>query len=211
MSASQFVPVIGLVGGVGSGKSALADWVGGKRDVELIDGDGIGHELLTDCSVQSSIRERFGGSVFDENGAIDRAILGRKVFGSGEQHRFARRDLEQILHPRIRNEIAERIERARGAGKVDAVILDAAVLIEAGWDDLCDAVVFVDTNYLQRLNRVVQNRDWDEAKLLARESSQLTLEEKRSAANVVIDNSGSLEEAGGRLTEILTELIQDHV
>jgi dephospho-CoA kinase len=203
--------VIGLIGGVGSGKSALAAFVGEKRDVELIDGDRLGHELLTDCSVQSSIRERFGGSVFDENGAVDRAILGREVFGSGEQHRSARRDLEQILHPRIRNAIVERIERARGTGKVDAVILDAAVLIEAGWDDLCDAVVFVDTDYRQRLNRVVRNRGWDEEKFLARESNQLTLEDKRSAANVIIDNSGSLEEAGGRLTEILTELIQDHV
>ena len=81
MSPRRFVPVIGLVGGVGSGKSALAHLLSAKRNIVIIDGDEIGHLVLNDRCVKDQIRLRFGATVFDTQGEVNRTALGHEVFG----------------------------------------------------------------------------------------------------------------------------------
>jgi dephospho-CoA kinase len=211
VSDPQFVPVIGIVGGVGSGKSALArrlaasgDGPGGKFVV--IDGDEVGHHVLREPQVKEEIRNRFGDSVFDERGEVIRSALGRRVFGPAAAHREARTELEKIVHPRIGTAFAEQIAAARASGDVTAVLLDAAVLLEAGWKDQCDAVVFVDAPDRHRLERVAAGRGWNEEELRKRESSQLPLEAKRHAADYVVENSGSLDEAAARLERVVSQI-----
>lgn len=189
------MPIVGLIGGVGSGKSSLARALAARRQIVVVDGDRAGHHVLTQPSVKDPIRARFSGDVFDEHGEIDRKALGREVFGSSPQHRRAKADLEAIVHPRIRQILEQEIAEAKQRSGIEAVLLDAAVLLEAGWRDLCDVVVFVDVPYPQRLARVQEKRGWDEGQLKVRESNQLPLQAKRESADYVIENSTTLDNA----------------
>lgn len=198
------IPVIGLIGGVGSGKSALAHWVSQHLSIVIVDGDIAGHRALERPDVKQLIQSRFGNEVFDTQHNIRRDRLAKLVFGHAEQHRRAKRSLETIVHPVIRGELQEQVAIARDSGEVDVILLDAAVLLEAGWKDICKAIVFVETPIAQRQSRVA-GRGWTPADLKRREESQLSLEEKRTAADFVIDNSGSLESAGRQFLEILKQ------
>jgi dephospho-CoA kinase len=201
------IPVFGIVGGIGSGKSSVARWVVTHDSaVVLINGDEVGHEVLTHKAVQEAIRQRFGGGVFDGAGQIDRRSLGQIVFGPSDEKHAARRDLERIVHPRIRETFEKRIAEAEAAKK-HAVLLDAAVLFEAGWNDLCHAIVFIDVPRGERLRRLHAGRGWDEAEVERREASQVSLETKRSRSNFVIDNAHSVDEAGRQLKEVLSKTL----
>jgi len=202
----MFVPVIGLVGGVGCGKSALADWLGARQGFIVIDGDIAGHQTLRDQSIREQIRNRFGDSVFNSAGDIHRSALGAVVFGPSAEKRTARADLERLVHPEIRKRLVEQIARARASRGVAAIILDAAVLFEAGWDDLCDAVVFIDVPESVRLQWVQETRGWEQADLRLRESSQQSLELKRNQADYIVSNTGTLADAGSQIEQIVVDL-----
>ncbi|HUE17592.1 MAG TPA: dephospho-CoA kinase, partial [Planctomycetaceae bacterium] len=177
MSDHTPIPVIGIVGGIGSGKSSVAHWVATRDpDVLLINGDDVGHEVLTLETVRDAVRKRFGDGVFDATGQIDRRVLGQLVFGPSDEQHLARRDLERIVHPRIRETFEKRIAEAAAAKRT--VVLDAAVLFEAGWNDLCHTIVFIDVPRSERLGRLRAGRGWDESEVDRREASQVSLETK---------------------------------
>lgn len=203
--------MIGLIGGIGSGKSRLARWIKQQRNITIIDGDKIGHEVLEKPTVRQQIRSRFGDAVFDAEGHVNRRKLGRLVFGVEGAQRAARRDLEAMMHPAIRESIAEQIAETRRRGTAEAVLLDAAVLLEAAWDDLCDFVVFVDVPHDVRLSRITSTRGWSAGDFDSRESSQLSLKKKRAAAQFAVDNSGPVETAGAQLLNILEQTKRSHL
>jgi dephospho-CoA kinase len=206
VSDHTHIPVIGIVGGIGSGKSSVARWVATRNpDVVLINGDDVGHEVLTLDTVQESVRRRFGKDVFDAAGQIDRRSLGQLVFGPSDDQKLARHDLEQIVHPRIRETFEKRIAEAALAGK-RAVLLDAAVLFEAGWNDLCHTIVFIEVPRERRLGRLQTGRGWDEAEVGRREASQVSLETKRNRSQFVIDNARSIDEAGREFEQRLSQI-----
>jgi dephospho-CoA kinase len=206
VSDHTHIPVFGIVGGIGSGKSSVALWVATRNpDVVLINGDEVGHEVLTLDTVKDAVRRRFGNDVFDAAGQIDRRSLGQQVFGPNDDQKLARHDLEQIVHPRIRETFEKRIAEAALAGK-RAVLLDAAVLFEAGWNDLCHAIVFIEVPRAQRLGRLHAGRGWDEAEVERREASQVSLETKRNRSQFVIDNARSIDEAGRELEQRLLQI-----
>lgn len=210
MTNRRYVPVVGLVGGVGSGKSAVARTVADRMPVLVIDGDKAGHDVLNRPEIKEKIRQRFGNTVFDAKQNVDRPVLGRVVFGTSDEQIQARSDLEHIVHPGIRDSFNTHIAQSRAGGTVDAIVLDAAVLLEAGWHDLCDAVVFVDVPRDQRLARVTSNRGWSEQQFQNREQSQWPLEQKREAADYVVDNQGRLEDAADQFEQIIRDLIEHH-
>jgi dephospho-CoA kinase len=185
------VPVIGLVGGIGSGKSRLAKELRKIRHVEIVEGDVAGHEVLQENSVKEKIRSEFGDGVFDSQGGVDRRRMSELVFGLSPAAQAAKSRLEAIVHPRIKEKLADRITAARARPGVELVVLDAAVLLEAGWRCFCDLVIFVDVPEQQRFERVARTRGWTEEEFRAREASQLPLERKRMEADDVIDNSQS--------------------
>ncbi len=123
--------------------------------------------------------------------AIDRRALGAIVFADPK----ARRDLEAILHPRMRSWFLAVIERelSAGGGTDRLVVLDAAVLLEAGWDDLCDLIVFVDAPREERMRRVEEQRGWSRETFEARERAQWPGDLKRRRADVVITNDAGVE------------------
>ena len=208
VSAHRDIPVIGIIGGIGSGKSAVARELASRRRLAVIDGDRAGHQALLNPAIKHRLHQRFGDAVFDQKGDVIRSALARRVFGTSRDAHQSRADLERIVHPEIRNILAQEIETARNAQDVDAILLDAAVLLEAGWHDLCDAVIFVETPEPIRRNRVLSSRNWTAEQLRQREESQFPLEQKRRAADFVIENSGSLTAAAAELGRVVDQVCQ---
>ncbi len=205
-SPRSSIPVIGIVGGVGSGKSRLTEWLARRRSIEIIDGDKLGHQVLTDATVKQKLQGAFGAEVFEE-GEVDRALLGQRVFGNSPQQIEARRKLEVISHPEISRLIQRQIEEIRSSGNCEAIFLDAAVMFEAGWDRFCDKIVFVDTLLETRLKRVASQRKWNRERLQQREASQWSTERKKKAADYNLDNEQPLDQAGQNLEQILDEIL----
>jgi dephospho-CoA kinase len=183
---------IGLVGGVASGKSRAAQMLL-ELGAGLLDADRAGHAILvTDPHVRHAIRERWGEDVFAADGSVDRAAVAGRVFKSDNEGFADREFLEDLLHPRIRRRLeAERREMV-AAGRL-AVVLDAPLLLEAGWGPMCDVVLMVDAERETRLARA-RKRGWSEAQFDEREAAQWPIVKKRQAADVVIHNDGTEDE-----------------
>ena len=201
--SNQFITLC-FVGGVGSGKSTLARWLGEKCELPVVDGDRLGHAALKRPDVISQLVEHFGSGILDSEGEIDRSKLGSCVWGDDPQSVQNRKELERIVHPVIRQAMQEAIEQARQTGK-RGIIIDAAVILEAGWQGACDRVIFVETPEENRLAHVIESRNWSEQEFRKRERSQLDLNTKRKQAHFVVDNSGSIEQAGRQLTQWLRQ------
>lgn len=180
-------PVIGIVGGVGAGKSTVAEEFV-RLGCVRIDADVVGHELLTQDDVRQEIRTRWGEAVFDEAGQVDRPALARIVFDRDADLAA----LNEIMHPRIGVALARRVPRALAEADATGVVLDAAVLLEAGWDRLCTALVYVDTPADVRAQRVRAQRGWDEAQWRAREKKQNSLDTKAARCEYTVDNSSGV-------------------
>ena len=194
--------VIGIVGGIASGKSAVADLC--KRlGAAVIHADQIGHEVLAEPETIRQLRRRWGERVFGLDGRVNRAAVASIVFEpthGGSELRF----LESVTHPRIEQRIREKIQELSQLGN-SVIVLDAPILLEAGWERHCDRIIFVDVNREERLRRAMQ-RGWTEAQFEAREARQLSVEEKRKVADVVMDNSASFDHTFAQLQQFWRSL-----
>jgi dephospho-CoA kinase len=186
MSSDESIPVLGVVGGVGSGKSRVAEILS-EFGCAVIDADRVGHEALREADIRQAVARRWPEAV-GPDGEIDRKALAGCVFGDAGDLA----ELNAILHPRIGERIGERIARLRETGGVRAIVLDAAVLFEAGWQEICDAVLFVDAPADLRLERVRRTRGWDERQWRDRENSQISLDIKRDACEYIVRNGSSV-------------------
>ena len=182
--------VIGLLGGVASGKSLVAKMFA-ELGAVVLDADRAGHEALRLPEVEQAARERWGDAIFDADGHISRAALARVVFGPLPDGPWELDYLEQLTHPRIAQSLRRQIEQAPANGN-RVLLLDAAVMIKAGWHKLCNKLVFVDAPRDVRLARALA-RGWTETGFNAREAAQETLDVKRGLADQIIDSSGSPE------------------
>lgn len=197
-------PVWGVLGGIASGKSRVAELLAGPRGV-VVDADRLAHEALDEPAVRERIRARFGPDVFRPGGGVDRARLSREVFGDPE----ARAALEGWVHPRVRERIASALARARQEG-ARRVVLDVPLLLENagqhGLLALCDRLVFVDAPAEVRERRAMAARGWAAGELARREAAQLPLDEKRSRADHVIENDGDLAALAATVSDLLERL-----
>lgn len=184
--------VVGIAGGIASGKSTVAQ-IFTRFGAKVIDGDQIGHEVLRQKDVIDAAVSRWGMEVIDEDGGVRRGAIARHVFGKSTA---ADRELaywEGVMHPRIDEEIRKRIEAHRTSGQVPAVILDAAVMFKTGWHRQCNYLVFVDLPENLRRQRA-RERGWSDAEFENRERIQTPVEVKRQLADFVIDNSGTFDQ-----------------
>jgi dephospho-CoA kinase len=168
----------------------------------VISGDEAGHEALLQPELRSRIVQRWGPGILDSSGAIERRKLGKIVFADQEQ----RRELEEIVFPWIKARLQECIEQAQADPQVQLIVLDAAVMLEAGWGTKCDRIVFVDAPPEVRLERVQRQRGWTQQELAARELAQLPLQAKAARADFVLDNSGSQEQLLRQVDHLLEVL-----
>jgi dephospho-CoA kinase len=189
--------ILGLVGGVASGKSAVAAALA-RRGAVVFNADHFGHEVLREPAVRDELVKRWGRAVLDADGQISRPAVAQRVFGDSPQADVERKFLEQLTHPRIRQRILDEVHRLPDQS-TPAVVIDAALLFEAGWNEVCQAVAFVDAPLQARRQRA-RLRGWSDEELSRREAAQMPIEQKRRLADYVIENSGSLDELETQVT-----------
>jgi len=190
---------VGLLGGIGSGKSAVS-WLLAEAGAVIVSGDEIGHEALRQPTLKARVVERWGADILDENGEVRRRKLGGIVFADAEE----KRALERIVHPWIKQRLTETVARLKEDPSVPLVVVDAAVMLEAGWDGVCDELLFVDVPRELRLERIARQRGWSEKEVAAREMAQLPLFEKARLAHHTLDNSGTLEQLRVQIDSLLS-------
>ena len=155
--------IVGIVGGVASGKSSAAK-IFKEHGATVLSADEIGHQILREPEILKAAEERWGSDIIDPNGEIDRQRLATIVFsekGSREELQF----LEQLTHPHIKSHCLAEINRLRSEG-THIVILDAALLMETGWNSMCQKIVFIDTSAEVR-EKYAAERDWTKQELFS--------------------------------------------
>jgi dephospho-CoA kinase len=192
--------VIGLAGGIGAGKSAVARTFA-ARGALVIDSDQEAKDALDRPEVRAELIRWWGDEVLGPEGRIDRKKVSSIIFADPAQ----RQRLERLVHPLVRATRKEMIART-DQRTTPAVVVDAPLLYEAGLDQECDVVVFVDAPRELRLERVQRTRGWDEAELDRREKAQLPLEEKRARADYVIVNDSTPEALRGKADVIFSTI-----
>ena len=151
--------VIGIAGGIASGKSLVADCFN-HFGALVLDADQIGHEVLKDPTIINSIVELWGNIIL-KDGEVDRGALAKIVFDPGINGTKSLQQLEQITHPAIGKKIQAQLSELRSESKSPAVVLDAPIMFKANWDRICDKIVFVKADLFQRQQRASQ-RGWDD-------------------------------------------------
>lgn len=195
------IAVVGIAGGVGSGKSAVARMLG-ELGCVVVDSDARAKAALERPDVREQLRAWWGAGVFRADGTVDRAKIADIVFAAPAE----RARLEGLIHPLVRAERGELIREA-AAGGAKAVIVDAPLLFEAGVDRECDAVIFVDAPREVREERVRSTRGWSPEELNRREAAQWPLDRKRAASTVVVVNDGDEATLRGRVGEALDRVL----
>jgi dephospho-CoA kinase len=181
---------IGLTGGIGSGKSTVSELLA-ELGAFVIDADKVGHEIyLPGKEAWKQMTAAFGQDILAEDQTVDRKKLGAIVFGSDE----ARKQLNAIVHPLMFTDIEQRIQAKRAEGFTKPIVVEAAILIEANWTPLADEVWLVETNTGAVIDRIAEQRGMAAKDTEARIASQLSNEERRKHAHLVIQNDGSLED-----------------
>ena len=181
---------LGLVGGIASGKSLVAQCFY-ELGALVLDGDRAGHAVLRESDVIATLKNRWGDKILDSAGQISRKEVAKIVFAAGNQ--AEKEFLEQLTHPRIQMRLQQEMAAAQAAKDPPrVVVIDAALLFEAGWDKLCDQIIFVDAPRDVRLERAVR-RGWSAEQFAAREAAQLPVEDKRQRSHIVIRNVRTLE------------------
>ncbi len=182
---------IGLIGGVASGKSTVAEMFADLGAV-VLNADRTAHDVLNQPAVCEALVARWGAGIMGPEGLIDRAAVAKLVFGNSAEAEEERRYLESVVHPLARVAVENRRERLGKAGQ-EVFVIDAPLLLEAGWDSTCDVILLVDTPDERRAQNAAR-RGWPPDELERREEAQMPLATKRHRADVTIDNSGSLQE-----------------
>lgn len=195
-------PIIGIMGGIGSGKSTVAGLFG-EMGCLVIGSDEQVREAYADPKVRQTLCQWWGTEVMDEAGQVRRDWIARKIFADPAQ----RIRLEQLLHPWVAARRDQVMRAASDDAQVLAFVWDTPLLVEAGWDRQCDALVFVKAPREQRLARVRQSRGWDEEELQKREILQTPLDKKEKMSDYVISNTADLEFTRDQVRTVLSRIL----
>ncbi len=193
--------VLGVLGGVGAGKSTVAELLG-EHGAEVIDADRIGHQVLEQPEVRAALADEFGPAVLDERGKVDRGALAEVAFSEPQRVQA----LNDIVHPPIIEEVRARIERIRRTDGAPLIVLDAALLVESDLHrEMCDALLHVEAPLQLRRERAVQ-RGMTHAQFEKRSRAQMPPEAKRRLADYVVRNDGSRRDLKRQIEELWPEL-----
>lgn len=195
-------PVIGLTGGIGAGKSIVADILA-EHGCIVARSDEDARAVLREPAVRETLVSWWGREVLDPaTGEIDRGRVAKIVFQDAAQ----RERLERLTHPRI--EARRRALFAAAPPETPAFVIDAPLLMEAGLDATCDTVIFVEADRATRLDRLRRSRGWDESELDRRERAQLPLDVKRDRADYVVRNEGDRAALATETAAVLRRLVE---
>ncbi len=198
---------IGITGGVGAGKSEILRYLDKKPGVRVMFADEIAHTLMepgTACYMQ--LREQFAGQdVFLPEGGFDRAKLAMVLFSSEEM----RGRLNHIVHPAVKEYVRRQLAKERAAGEHELLVLEAALLIEEHYDELCDELWYIETSEENRAARLKASRGYSPEKARQMMDSQLPAEEYRRHCAQVIDNNGTVDESIQQIEQLLKQVLRN--
>lgn len=195
-------PIIGIAGGIGSGKTLVASLLR-EEGCCVISSDDQVKQAYKDPSIKQALQKWWGKLVLDPNGEIDRGVVARKIFNSPSE----RQRLENLIHPVI-NKMRERLmQQAAIDPKIVAYVWDTPLLFETGLKAHCDVVIFVEGPLAVRNARVMENRGWADGELEKRENLQMPLDKKRAASDYIVANTADAEDVRRQVREVLSRIL----
>ena len=202
MGNSRKKPIIGILGGIASGKSTVAAEFA-KLGCKVIDADKIVHELLQKTAVREKIVGLFGQAILNSAGKIDHQKLADVVFADREKLS----SLNKIIHPFVLERTEELIKQYSRQSRVKAIVLDMPLLAEVSWADRCDRLIFVDCKRQIRIDRAKQMNGLDENQIKIRENFQISLDNKADIADNVIDNNSDFPALVRQVADIFSYIV----
>ncbi|MGH2272767.1 dephospho-CoA kinase [Anaerohalosphaeraceae bacterium U12dextr] len=199
----QAKPIIGILGGIGSGKSTVAAAFG-RLNCAVIDADKMALEMLIDKDVVRRISDVFGSDIVLPCGEIDRKKLADRVFSSSDQLQ----KLNNIIHPRVLRQTEMLLAQYQADDAVEAIVLDIPLLMETGWHTRCDVLVFVDSDLAVRQTRVHQKGRFDADQIKKRENFQISLDKKREIAQYIVKNNSDLSDLAEQVARIYSAVLK---
>jgi len=193
--------LVGVTGGMGSGKSSLARLLAARGGI-LVDADAIAHRVLDRPEVLQALQEAFGRDVVDAGGRLNRPEVGRRAFAS--QAGWQR--LNRIVRPPLAAELWREVEQAKKSAGEIMVVVDAPLIFEWEVQDRFDAVVVVDADEEVCVARAAGRSGLSKIQIRQRMAFQLSAEEKKERADFVVDNSGDLEQLEEEAARLWEEL-----
>ncbi len=201
VGAARKKPIIGILGGIGSGKSTVAAEFA-KLGCKVIDADKIAHELLDEPAVKAKVVGLFGRAILDPKGKIDREKLGEVVFVDAQKLSL----INEIIHPLVLQRAEELIKQYDCQNQVKAIVLDMPLLVEVGWDKRCDKLIFVDCEQKLRLDRA-KKLGFDKNQVKIRENFQISLDNKANLADNTVENNSDFSALAKQVTDIFSHCV----
>ena len=181
--------IVGLTGGISSGKSTVSSYLK-QLKIPVIDADEVARKVVEPNSQGAiEIKKAFGSDVFEEDGSLNRQKLGTLIFSNVEN----RQKLDELLQPLIKIMILEEIEEHRQKGE-NMIVLDLPLLFEKQYEELCEEIIVVYVPRELQLERLMKRNQYTKQEALSRIDSQLSIEEKRKRATVLLDNQGTIQQ-----------------
>jgi len=196
-------PIIGILGGISSGKSTVAAEFA-KLGCKVIDADKIAHELLDSKSVKEEIVGLFGEAVLDSSGKIEHKKLAGVVFASGDKLA----SLNRVIHPLVLARAEELMEQYNQQNQVKAIVLDMPLLVEVGWAKRCDRLIFVDCEQKIRAERV-KKKDFGKNQIKIREKFQISLDNKTNVADNIVENNSDFSALVRQIADIFSDIMNN--
>ncbi len=194
--------IVGVLAGVGGGKSTAARLLGEAAGGRVLDADRVVADLLEDPQVLAELEVAAGGTLRLADGRLDRAALAARIFA----HREARRRVEAVLHPRVRARHWADLERIEREQPGCVVVLDVPLLLEGGLAEICDFLVFVAAADDLRAARACARHGWSREEWQRREAAQATLAAKRTRADAILHNEAGIEELRAQCADLASRL-----
>jgi dephospho-CoA kinase len=196
-------PIIGILGGIASGKSTVAAEFA-KLSCKVIDADKIAHEIIEQKNIKKKIVDLFGSDVLNSAGEVDRKKLAGVVFSNAE----ALSSLNRIVHPLVIAQTEELINQYNRQNQVKAIVLDMPLLVEIGWAERCDRLIFVDCSEEIRLKRA-KKMSFNENQLKIRENFQISLDNKATLADNSIENNSGFSALVRQVADIFSDILDN--
>ncbi len=195
-------PIIGIAGGVGSGKSHVARLLG-EMNCRVISSDELVHQAYESPEVKAVLRQWWGEEIFTPQGQVDRAAVGRRVFRDPSQ----RKRLEKLIHPMVGQARQRIMEQEKNNPQLVAFVWDVPLLFETGLNRQCDAVLFVDAPEAVRDLRVARSRGWGPGERASRENLQLPLDKKKELSDYTLSNTAEGADIRDQVQSVLSQII----
>lgn len=201
-SSATGLHVLGVTGGIGSGKSTAARLLAESMHGTVLDADAIVGELLQSAEVLDSIELKLSAKIRDHHGALDRTALADHIFA----HPDAREALESVLHPAVRRQLWLGMEEREQLGGAQWVVLDVPLLREGGLDRVCDRIIHVQVPAEIRCARACERHGWSAEQWQARETAQMQESEKAARADAILANHAGLEALSQQVEALVVSL-----